>query len=160
MIDDDPPEFVDTNVLVYAHDTTAGEKHARAEALVRDLWKRRAGCLSVQVLQELYVVLTRKVRKPLSEEVAARILSTLSAWKVHAPVASDVLDAIEISRRQSIAYWDAMILQSAVSLGCTILWSEDLNPGQIYEGVKVMNPFDMPGGQKRGMGPPMAPHSA
>ena len=141
MTDEIRYDFVDTNVLVYAHDVSAGPRHARAEALVRELWAKRAGCLSVQVLQELYVVLTRKVRAPLAEDHAAKILAALSSWRVHAPNAADVLEAIEKSRRNTISFWDAMIVHSAGSLGCSVLWSEDLNAGQICEGVKVLNPF-------------------
>ncbi len=134
-------QFVDTNILVYAHDTSAGAKRDRAARLLEDLWESRLGCLSIQVLQEFYVNITRKVAHPLDSGVAARILADLSAWRVHAPEAKDVLGAIEIQRRYGVSFWDAMILQSAVQLGCEVVWSEDLNPDQVYEGVRVVNPF-------------------
>jgi len=134
-------QFVDTNVLIYAHDTTAGEKNSRARQLITDLWESGLGCLSVQVLQEFYVNVTEKVAKPLSSDVAAQIVSDLSAWQVHSPGVEDVLDAIRMQRRYQMSFWDAMIVVSAIELGCTTLWSEDLNPGQVYDQVKVATPF-------------------
>jgi len=134
-------QFVDTNVLIYAHDATAGEKNSRARQLITDLWESGLGCLSVQVLQEFYVNVTEKVAKPLSSDVAAQIVSDLSAWQVHRPGVEDVLDAILMQRRYQMSFWDAMIVVSAIELGCTTLWSEDLNPGQVYDQVKVATPF-------------------
>jgi len=134
-------QFVDTNVLIYAHDATAGEKNSRARQLITDLWESGLGCLSVQVLQEFYVNVTEKVAKPLSSDVAAQIVSDLSAWQVHSPGVEDVLDAIRMQRRYQMSFWDAMIVVSAIELGCTTLWSEDLNPGQVYDQVKVGTPF-------------------
>ncbi len=134
-------QFVDTNILVYAHDTSAGAKRDRAARLLEELWESRLGCLSVQVLQEFYITITRKVAHPLDSGVAAQIVADLSTWRVHAPEAGDAVDAIEIQRRYGVSFWDAMILQSTVQLGCEVVWSEDLNPGQAYEGVRVVNPF-------------------
>lgn len=134
-------QFVDTNVLVYAHDVTAGDKHDRARTLLEDLWTTRKGCLSIQVLQEFFVTTTRKIPKPLDAPTAAQIIDDLARWHVHAPDAHDVLAAIEIHRRAATSFWDAMILRSANELGCQILHSEDLNPGQAYAGVRVHNPF-------------------
>jgi len=134
-------QFVDTNVLVYAHDISAGKKHARAKALVENLWQSGSGCLSVQVLQEFYVAVTQKVQKPLSPEVASRIIECLSHWRVHAPDAGDVLEAIRIHQRYAISFWDAMIIRSAEALGCKVIWSEDLNSGQYYGKIRVVNPF-------------------
>ena len=134
-------QFVDTNVLVYAHDVTAGDKHESARALVGELWKTREGCVSVQVLQELFVVTTRKIPKPLDAAAAKRLIGDLASWHVHSPGADDVLAAIDIHDRTGASFWDAMILRSAKELGCKTLHSEDLNSGQIYEGVQVQNPF-------------------
>jgi predicted nucleic acid-binding protein len=137
----DNRSFVDTNILVYAHDETAGEKRDLARLLLADLWESGAGCLSVQVLQEFFVTVTRKVPKPLDAGSAAAIVADLSHWRVHSPRPDDVLSAIDSHRRQDISFWDAMIVCSAASLGCGILYSEDLNPRQQYEGVRVRNPF-------------------
>jgi predicted nucleic acid-binding protein len=133
--------FTDTNVLVYAHDVTAGDKHDRARALLEELWQTREGCLSVQVLQEFFVTTTRKIPKPLAAPAAAQIIADLAHWHVHAPAARDVLAAIDIHQRTGASFWDAMILRSAQELGCQTLYSEDLNSGQTYAGVQVSNPF-------------------
>jgi len=133
--------FVDTNVLVYAHDVTAGDKHDRARALLEELWDTREGCISVQVLQEFFVTTTRKIPKPLDALAAAQVISDLARWHVHAPTAADVLAAIDSHRRTGASFWDAMILRSAQELGCPILYSEDLNAGQAYAAVRVSNPF-------------------
>lgn len=137
-----PLQFVDTNVLIYAHDRSAGAKHDRARALMVKLWEDRAGCLSIQVLQEFYVNATRKVAQPISPEQAAQIIADLAVWQVHQPEVSDVLEAIRLQASQQLSFWDAMILASARRLGCEVLWSEDLNTGQDYEGVVVRNPFE------------------
>lgn len=141
MSDASQLQFVDTNVLVYAHDSSAGPKHARAKDLLTELWESRTGCLSIQVLQEFYVTVTRKVGRPLPPETAAQIIADLSAWEVHRPGVSDVLEAMSLQGRYGLSFWDAMIVTSAGQLGCHRLWSEDLNPGQHYGEVRVANPF-------------------
>jgi predicted nucleic acid-binding protein len=141
MSERDPWVFVDTNVLVYAFDRSAGEKRDRARSLVNRLWADMRGCISVQVLQEFYVTATQKVQKPLEPDMAAKIVRDLSYWQVHAPVAEDILGAIALQQRRRTSFWDAMILWSAQQLGCSAIWSEDLNEGQSYDGVRVLNPF-------------------
>lgn len=133
--------FVDTNVLVYAYDTTSGAKREAALQIVRELWAARRGCVSVQVLQELFVTLTRKVPQPLDLDSARRVIATISSWTVHAPDAEDVDAAIALHERYHVAFWDAMILRSAINLGCDVLYSEDLNTGQRYDGVLLVDPF-------------------
>jgi predicted nucleic acid-binding protein len=135
--------FVDTNVLVYAHDITAGEKRDRARSLLAGLWESAEGRLSVQVLQEFFVNVTRKIPRPLDADAAVAILAAYSRWDVHSPGPEDVLGAIAIHRREGVSFWDAMILWSAAALGCGTLYSEDLNPGQRYKGVQVRNPFSV-----------------
>jgi predicted nucleic acid-binding protein len=134
-------QFVDTNVLVYAHDRSAGAKHTRARALLAELWDSQAGCLSIQVLQEFYVNITRKVARPLDPMEARQIVADLGHWRVHLPTVTDVLDAITLQQRHGLSFWDAMIVTSAIRLGCAIVWSEDLNAGQDYAGARVVNPF-------------------
>jgi len=126
---------------VYAHDTTSGEKREVARQLVHDLWMSGHGCVSIQVLQEFYSNVTRKVRRPLAHEVARRRVLNLSQWPVHSPTSLDVLEAIDLHSDRRISFWDAMIVVSAKRLKCGILWSEDLNDGQVIEGVTVRNPF-------------------
>ena len=134
--------FVDSNLFVYAHDESAGHKREIARDLISELWESRSGCASVQVMQELFVNLTRKVPKPLSVREAAALIEDLSAWTIHSPGVRDVLYAIELHERTGVSFWDAMILTSARSLDCHVLYSEDLSAGQTYDGVLVVNPFD------------------
>ncbi|HUB39311.1 MAG TPA: PIN domain-containing protein [Streptosporangiaceae bacterium] len=134
-------QFVDTNVLVYAHDLTAGDKHDQARALLEELWDSRGGCLSIQVLQEFFVTTTRKIPKPLTASSAAQVIADLARWHIHAPDSRDVLAAIDIHQQTGASFWDAMILRSAMQLGCQLLHSEDLNADQLYGGVRVHNPF-------------------
>lgn len=98
--------------------------------------------MSIQVLQEYYVTVTRKVAAPLLPEQAKDIISHLARWRMHSPTVSDILEAINIQTRYEISFWDAMIIQSAIRLKCEKIWSEDLNAGQQYAGVTVANPFN------------------
>lgn len=134
-------QFVDSNILVYAYDAAAGARHEAARTLIETLWSTRRGCLSVQVFQEFYVIVTRKVAAPLSSAEAAAILEELSRWRIHAPAAGDVLEAIRWQERHQLSFWDAMIVYSANALGCTTLWTEDLNAGQQIEGTLIATPF-------------------
>jgi predicted nucleic acid-binding protein len=138
---DSAPAFVDTNVLVYAHDSSAGAKQVRAKALIDDLWRQGGGSLSVQVLQEFFVAVTRKVPHPLDLDEAESLVRYLSTWQVFVPDADAVLAAIRLHRLRHISFWDALIVHAAASLGCDVLWSEDLGDGQVIEGVRVRNPF-------------------
>lgn len=141
MTGDDRLEFVDTNVLVYAFDASAGEKQRRAIDLVDRLWRDGTGCLSVQVLQEFFVTVTKKVPKPLRVGDAADRVRELAAWRVFAPRADDVLAAIALQQRARLSFWDAMVVESAHQLGCATLWTEDLADGQTIHGVRVRSPF-------------------
>lgn len=134
-------EFVDTNVFVYAYDGGAGAKSERARELIVGLWRSGQGCLSLQVLQELYVTLTRKVPKPMAAAGASALIEDLSRWTLHEPVRADVLAAIDLHRKKRISFWDALILQSARQLGCQTIWSEDLNAGQVFGAMRVRSPF-------------------
>ena len=131
--------FIDSNILVYAHDISAGEKRERAAALVRNLWESFGGGLSVQVLQEFYTVTTRK--QLLTPVAASQLVERYTHWTVHEPTALDVMSAIKLHQETLISFWDAMIITSASRLGCEVLYSEDLNAGQVVMGVKVQNPF-------------------
>jgi predicted nucleic acid-binding protein len=133
--------FIDTNILVYAYDRTAGDKRKVAALLVEECWERGNGCLSIQVLQEFYVSVTKKIAVPLDCQTARQFVSDLSNWRVHIPTERDVLQAIDLQQSYQLSFWDAMVLQSAVQLGCKRLLSEDLGHGQIYSGIQVINPF-------------------
>ena len=141
MSDKSAPEFIDTNILVYAHDQSSGEKHQVARDLIRGIWKTGNGCLSVQVLQEFYVTVTRKVSRPLPIEEAAEIVRDLSFWQVHSPTAEDVLGAIDIQRHYQVSFWDAMIVHAARVGGAEMLFTEVLHAGANWRGLTVVNPF-------------------
>jgi predicted nucleic acid-binding protein len=133
--------FLDTNILLYAHDRSAGRKHEVAKGLVEACWGNQKGCLSVQVLQEFYVNLTRKIAHPLDHRSARQLVEALAHWRLHTPGSEDLLAAIDLHQTYRVSFWDAMVLQSAVYLGCRTMISEDLSAGQTYNGVKVVNPF-------------------
>lgn len=135
------PEFVDANVLVYAFDASAKSKQVVAKDLIERLWDSGTGCVSVQVLQEFFVTVTRKVAKPLPVEEAADRVREFAAWKVFAPSSDDVLAAIVIQQQSSLSFWDAMIVRAAAEAQCDVLWTEDLNDGQAIRGVRIRNPF-------------------
>jgi predicted nucleic acid-binding protein len=134
-------EFCDTNILVYAYDTTAGAKREQARALVERLWSAECGAVSIQVLQELFVTLTRKIGLPLDAHVARHIVADLATWRVVEPTAADVLAAIDGTARWHLSFWDAMIVTTAQRAGADVLWSEDLNDGQTLDGLTVRNPL-------------------
>ena len=133
--------FVDTNILVYAHDTSSGSKGLKAREILLDLWESRRGVLSTQVLQEFYVVVTRKIPKPLEPGRAREIVESLLYWDVVVNDPEAVLEAIDLSEKHRLSFWDALVVQAAVVAGAEVLLSEDLNPGQVIEGVRVENHF-------------------
>lgn len=141
MSDEEIPEFVDTNVLLYAYDRSAGSRHDCAAKLVGGLGTGRRGATSIQVLQEFYVNATRKIAKPLDHEAALARIRVLSRWLVHVPHPPDVAAAAQLAEGSRLSFWDAMIVRSASALGCAVLWSEDLNDGLEIAGVTVRNPF-------------------
>lgn len=137
--------FVDTNILMYAHDTAAGRKHETARALVAELWETRSGVVSTQVLQELAVNLRKKSKKPLDAKATRDIVSDYLAWQVVVNGGDSILEALDIEARYQVPFWDALVIQAAQASGAEILYSEDLSDGQHYGGVRVSHPFKAPG---------------
>ena len=133
--------FVDTNILMYAHDTAAGAKHDRARVLVEELWRSRGGVVSTQVLQELAVNLRRKTRRPLDATSTREIVADYLTWQVVVNGGDSILQALELEERYQISFWDALIVHAAQSSGAEVLSPEDLSDGQRYGSVKVLNPF-------------------
>jgi predicted nucleic acid-binding protein len=133
--------FLDTNILVYAYDSSAGQKHSIAAQLVYGCWENGNGCLSIQVLQEFFVTVTRKISHPLKHIAARELIADLAYWRCHTPRTEDLLQGIDLQQKYQLSFWDAMVLQSATRLGCTQLISEDLSHGQIYGAVQVIDPF-------------------
>ena len=136
--------FVDTNVLLYAYDADAGEKHFRAAELLRSLWLEGTGCLSTQVLQEFYVNATKKIRTPVPKAIAREIIGSFGTWVHTAITPGTVYRASEISEAYQLSFWDGLILAAADQEGASVLLSEDLNNGQIISGIRVVNPFVVP----------------
>jgi predicted nucleic acid-binding protein len=134
-------DFVDANVLVYAFDASAGRKQQLAQTLLERLWESNSGCVSIQVLQEFFVTVTRKVAKPLPVDEAKARVREFAAWRVFAPTSDDVLAAIDLHVQAKIGFWDAMIVLGAAESGCDVLWTEDLTDGQVLRGVRIRNPF-------------------
>lgn len=132
--------FVDTNILVYAHDFKQGPKHERARALLEKLWDSGEGVISTQVLQELCVSLRRAAR-PLSITGIRELIEDYSSWEVIVNTAESVLQALDFETRYQISFWDALIVQAATACGAAVLYSEDLADGQAYGSVKVLNPL-------------------
>jgi predicted nucleic acid-binding protein len=133
--------FVDTNILMYAHDTAAGDKHARAKALVEEPWQNRSGVVSTQVLQELAVNLRRKTKKPLDAKGTRDVVADYLAWQVVVNGGESILQALDLEGRYQISFWDALVVQAALASGAEILYSEDLCDGQTYGTVRVINPL-------------------
>jgi predicted nucleic acid-binding protein len=133
--------FFDTNVLVYLFDNDAAEKQERA----RELLARQAGSgqvlLSTQVLQEFFVAVTRKLSRPLPVDDAAQAIRRLAAFQVVQADTGMILEAIAVSKRFGISFWDALIVQAARQGGAEILYSEDLQHNQDVVGVRIVNPF-------------------
>jgi predicted nucleic acid-binding protein len=132
--------FVDTNVLIYAHDIDAGAKHEIAKRIMRELWSERAGLLSTQVLQEFYVNVTRKIASPLSKVSARAVVNSYASWCIENTLV-DISTAFRIEDQSQIGFWDALIIASAAKGGAMRLVSEDLNSGQTIMGVLIDNPF-------------------
>ncbi len=133
--------FVDTNILLYAHDRSAGIKHDRARQLLERLWTSGEGVLSTQVLQELCINLRRKITRPLPVEEIRQIVQDYLSWEIVVNSAASTLHALEIEIRYQISFWDALILHAAESAGAVVVYSEDLATGQKYGPVQVVNPL-------------------
>ena len=133
--------FVDTNILMYAHDRAAGLKHKRARLLIEDLWNSGRGVLSTQVLQELCINARRMTSRPLSVEETRRLVQDYLSWEIVVNTPASVIQALDIEVRHKISFRDALIVQAAESAGVAILYSEDLATSQRYGSLRVVNPL-------------------
>jgi predicted nucleic acid-binding protein len=133
--------FVDTNVLVYVRDASEVEKQPRAQAWMSALWRTRRGRLSVQVLEEFYVTVTQKLKPGLSRAAAREDARALAAWR---PIALE-MEVVEVGwalqDRHRLSFWDSLIIAAAAQAGCRYLLTEDLQDGQEFDGVRVIDPF-------------------
>ena len=135
------PVFVDTNVFVYLHDDSEPAKKERAHDWIEFLVRRRAGRLSVQVLQELYSVLTRKARPPMEAALARSMIRDLVSWRPVVVDAALLERAWNVERRYSLSWWDSLIVAAAQTSGCGVLLTEDLQHCQNFGPVRVIDPF-------------------
>jgi len=133
--------FIDTNILIYAFDVSAGKKHQVASHILNDLWNSGLGVLSTQVLQEFYINVVQKIQKPIDQKMAQEIIRDLLKWHVVVNNGDSILDAIDISEKYGYSFWDSLIIEAALTGGVSVLLSEDLQHGQIISGVTISNPF-------------------
>ena len=135
------PVFVDTNVIVYAYDTAYPAKQKIAADLLNKLWRGQAGRTSIQVLNELYVTLTRKLARPLRSEEAWDVVHALMVWDPQPIDRSVLLEARQIEQRYRLGWWDSLIISAAQAQGCRMIATEDLQHGMIIDQVLISNPF-------------------
>lgn len=135
------PVFVDTNVFVYAFDRGAPEKRRIARTWIRDLAGEGHIVLSVQVLQEFFVAVTRKLTHPLSAPHARRAAATLAQWPVIRADSSTVLSAADRVASDMLSFWDALIIEAALGCGAGTLLTEDLQRGRRIDGITIVDPF-------------------
>lgn len=135
------PAFVDANILVYAEDRDAGSKHKVARDLVADLWRSGEGVLSIQVLQEFFVTVTRKMPHPLRPDEALAIVEQYLTWRVVENTGDLLLGGIRLASTLKVSFWDALVVQAARLERCDRLWTEDLNHGQRVGDLVILNPF-------------------
>lgn len=136
--------FVDTNILMYAHDSSTGAKHQRARMVLEQLWTAGGGVLSTQVLQELCINLRRKCARPFSPEETQNLIEEYLSWEIVVNAPESALEALRIETRHGISFWDALIVHAAETAGAETLYSEDLSDGQVYGTVRVVNPLKSP----------------
>ena len=133
--------LVDTNILMYAHDSDAGPKRERSIQSIRPLWEAETGRLSVQVLQEFYVNVTRKLATPVATATAREIVNTYGSWVREAITTDTIVRATHIAEMAQISFRDALIVASAEQAGAAQIYTEDLNDGQTIAGILIVNPL-------------------
>ena len=135
------PGFVDTNVLVYAFDKSSSPKKQVAQRLMLELMDQDRLRVSTQVLQELFVTLTRKVSQCCSTEEALAVLEDLTAWPLITVDYAAIRAAGGLAHQAKLSFWDALVVVAAARTGAAVLYTEDLNDGQEILGVRISNPF-------------------
>lgn len=131
--------FLDTNILVYADDLDAGEKRERARRILREALSSHAGVVSTQVLQEFFVIATRKLG--VDAAIARRKVELLSRLDLVLVRLDLILGAIDLHRLHQLSFWDALVVKCASAAGCSRLIAEDLQHGQVLDGVRIEDPF-------------------
>jgi len=141
MTVDGPASFVDTNVLMYAFDKSDSPKKRIAQQLINRLMGEDRLRVSTQVLQELFVALTRKVSQRCSSKEALEVLDDVTAWPLMVIDYAAIRAAVRLAQQAMLSFWDALIVVEAARTGAEVLYTEDLNDGQEILGVRVTNPF-------------------
>jgi predicted nucleic acid-binding protein len=131
--------FFDTNVLIYADDKAAPAKQRRALELIAEHRRAHTGAVSMQVLQEYFVTITRKLR--VDAAIARRKVELLAEFDVAAPGVPDILAAIDLHRLHGFSFWDALVIRAAKQAGCSVLLSEDMQDARELDGLQILNPF-------------------
>ena len=131
--------FLDSNILVYADDRSAGPKRDRARTLIRETMLAGTGVLSLQVLQEYFATATKKLHLP--SAAARRRVALFSRFDVVVLSVQDVLAAIDLHQLHQFSIWDALVIRAGLNAGCQVLYSEDLQDGQRIDSLEVVNPF-------------------
>jgi len=131
--------FLDTNILVYSEDGSEPTKQMKALELIKEHLQNRTGAVSLQVLQEYFVTVTKKLK--LDADLARSKVEIFARFHVAEPAVSDILAAIDFHRLHGVSYWDALILRCARQTGCTVLLTEDMQHGQRIDGLRIVNPF-------------------
>jgi predicted nucleic acid-binding protein len=131
--------FFDTSVLIYADDQAVPAKQKRALDLIAEHRRTKTGVLSLQVLQEYFVTVTRKLQ--VDVRTARRKIELLAEFDVATPEVADILAAIDLHRLHGFSFWDALILRAAKQAGCRILFTEDMQQAREIDGVRIVNPF-------------------
>ena len=133
--------FIDTNIIIYAYDVTAGKKQKTAGNILTDLWNSGLGVISIQVLQEFFVNVVQKIPKPIDKQQAKEIVRDFLKWHVVVNTGGSIIEAIDICLKFEYSFWDSMIIEAAITGGAAVLISEDLQDGQVISGVTLRNPF-------------------
>lgn len=133
--------FVDTNVLIYAHDRSDALKQDAAQEILERLWTDGTGTLSTQVLQEVYVVATSQQKLAMSHQDARKLVEAYSAWPIVVVEPALILMASRLAEEQRVSFWDALIVEAARVSGATTLLSEDFQHGRTFDEVRIRNPF-------------------
>jgi predicted nucleic acid-binding protein len=133
--------FLDTNILVYARDISERDKNEISRRIIGELWEKGTGCISTQVCNEFYVTVTSKLSNPLTAEEAWLDIEDFGSWSPIPLTMSCLEIARDVQKQYKISWWDSLIIAAAVQGGCGKIYSEDLNSGQSYLGLEVVNPF-------------------
>ena len=133
--------FIDTNLIVYAYDSSAGEKHLRAVEIMKEIWNAGHGIVSTQVLQEFFVTVTRKINKPMDIGAAKEIIRDLMKLKTVTVDREIILKAIDIHKEHKYSFWDSAIIAAAIEGGAMTLFSEDLSDKHKIRDIVINNPF-------------------